>query len=88
MARLHRTSRPAVIGLPPRAREGNAVPEGYGEGEAPMTNRLAVVRGEVENLARSIKEPSMLLGHLAQRFDAAFQLAAKPRHAVYRTSRH
>jgi len=34
-----------------------------------MIHRLAVVRGEVESLARSIKEPSMLLGRLAQRLD-------------------
>jgi len=34
-----------------------------------MIHRLAVVSGELENLARSIKEPSMLLGRLAQQLD-------------------
>lgn len=34
-----------------------------------MTHRLAVARREVEGLGRSLKEPTMLLGHLAQRLD-------------------
>ena len=34
-----------------------------------MIHRLAVVSGELENLARSTKAPSMLLGRLAQRLD-------------------
>ena len=54
-----------------------------------MTHRLAVVRGEVENLARSIKEPSMLLGHLAQRLDhLSERLSSAVREGMLRRAEH
>src|SRR5512146_544692 len=37
--------------------------------EQGMRHRLANLRGEVIGLARSLKDPTMLLGHLAQRVD-------------------
>jgi exodeoxyribonuclease VII large subunit len=37
--------------------------------EQGMRHRLANLRGEVSGLARSLKDPTMLLGHLVQRVD-------------------
>ncbi len=37
--------------------------------EIAMRHRIARLKGEVAMLARSVKDPSMLLGHLAQRLD-------------------
>ncbi|HYS44260.1 MAG TPA: exodeoxyribonuclease VII large subunit, partial [Geobacteraceae bacterium] len=50
-----------------------------------MIHRLAVVSGELENLARSIKEPSMLLGRLAQQLDhLSERLSAAAREGMVR----
>ncbi|MCM2357484.1 MAG: exodeoxyribonuclease VII large subunit [Geobacteraceae bacterium] len=38
-----------------------------------MRHRLAGARGELESLSRSLKDPSMLLGHLVQRVDHSYE---------------
>lgn len=38
-----------------------------------MNHRLACLKGEVETLSRSLKDPSMLLGHLSQRVDHMYE---------------